>query len=291
MKRLYVQILSTILANGYFKGFLIGKIYKGSSKSICFPGLNCYSCPGAIASCPIGSIQSILGSIKYKMSYYMIGILMLFGTIFGRFICGWLCPFGLVQDLMYKLSSKKLNLFAFLKYIKYVVLIYFVILFPVLFTNKIGMGTPAFCKYICPSGTLMGAIPLLSLNRGLRNAVGLLFSWKMFLLISILILSIVFYRIFCRVLCPLGAIYSFFNKVSLYRYEIDKKKCNRCRACENVCKMGIKPYEDVNNGECIRCGKCIDVCNTSAIRKIVFIETKRVVEIDCNYNTCRGSGK
>ena len=57
--RLAVQLIFTILTNGYTYGYLRGKIYQGNLKYTCVPGLNCYSCPGALASCPIGALQAL----------------------------------------------------------------------------------------------------------------------------------------------------------------------------------------------------------------------------------------
>jgi polyferredoxin len=267
MRRKIVQILSMLITNINLQGFFNGKIFKGASKKLCVPGLNCYSCPGAIGSCPLGSLQAVIGSMRYNFSYYIVGTLILFGTVFGRFICGWLCPFGLVQELLYKLPTKKYKTSKFLKYFKYLVLIYFVILIPVLFTNKLGMGDPGFCKYICPSGTLFGAIPLLSTNIGLRSSVGLLFTWKMGVLIFIIVLSIYYFRFFCKVICPLGAIYGFFNSISFYKYDINHDQCIKCGLCKNTCKMDVIPYENPNDNECIRCGECIDICPQNAIYK------------------------
>ena len=93
--RLWVQIVFTAVTNGYLLGFLRGRIYTGPTKAACVPGLNCYSCPGALGSCPIGSLQAVLGSRDYKFSFYAVGFLLFFGSLFGRFVCGWLCPFGL----------------------------------------------------------------------------------------------------------------------------------------------------------------------------------------------------
>ena len=91
----------------YAVGFINGKIYDGSLKKLCLPGLNCYSCPGALGSCPIGSLQAVLGSRNFQFSFYIFGFLMLMGAVFGRFVCGWMCPFGLVQDLLYKIPFIK----------------------------------------------------------------------------------------------------------------------------------------------------------------------------------------
>lgn len=257
------------LTNGYAVGFLEKKIYRGSSKTICLPGLNCYSCPGALASCPIGSLQAVLDSGQFRFSCYVFGFLMLFGSVFGRFVCGWLCPFGLFQDLLHKIPfmKKKKNMpgHVYLKYVKYVVLLLFVILLPMTVVGITGVGEPWFCKYICPSGTLMGGIPLVALNPVLRSAVGFLFTWKSLLLIVTVLLSIKYYRPFCKYVCPLGAIYGFFNPIALYRFQVDENKCIGCKACQKSCGMDIPVWEKPNSIECIRCGDCKAVCPTGAI--------------------------
>ena len=101
--RTWVQIGFTALSNGYAAGFMRGNIYKGPLKFACVPGLNCYSCPGALGSCPIGAFQSVLASRDYHFAFYVSGFLIFFGAVLGRLTCGWLCPFGLVQDLLHKL--------------------------------------------------------------------------------------------------------------------------------------------------------------------------------------------
>lgn len=267
--RLVTQILFTALTNGYINGYLQGTIYKGTTKKLCLPGLNCYSCPGALGSCPIGSLQAVLGSSKYQFSFYVIGMLMAVGSFFGRFVCGWLCPFGLIEDLLYKIPMpikiKKVPGDKILKYIKYMILVVFVIILPITVVNIVGMGDPWFCKWICPSGTLFAGIPLVASNTGLQSAIGFLFNWKIGILIVIIVLSIIIYRPFCRYLCPLGAIYGCFNKVSIYRYEIKKDKCVGCKKCQKVCQLNIPVYEKPNSPECIRCGACKKACPTQAI--------------------------
>ncbi len=267
--RIITQVAFTALTNGYVNGFLEGTIYGGESKKLCVPGLNCYSCPGALGACPIGSLQAVLSSREYKFSFYVVGFLMAFGAFFGRFVCGWLCPFGLVQDLLHKIpfpvKIKKVYGDKYLKYLKYIVLIMFVIILPVAVVNVAGGGNPWFCKWICPSGTLLGGIPLILGNENLRESIGFLFSWKLSILLLILLMSIITYRPFCKYICPLGAIYGFFNPISIYRFKIDKDKCTNCTACQTKCKLDIPIYKDVNSPDCIRCGECIKVCPQNAI--------------------------
>lgn len=269
--RLWVQILFTAVTNGYFYGFVTGRIYTGRSKTVCVPGLNCYSCPGALGSCPIGSLQAVLADRNYKFSFYVVGFLILFGSVFGRFVCGWLCPFGLVQDLLYKIpffrKQKNLPGHKVLIWLKYVILAVFVILLPLFVQDVIGQGSPWFCKYVCPSGTLTAGLPLLAANEPLRQAAGFLFQWKLWVLIILLILSIIVYRPFCKYICPLGAIYSVFNPIALYRYQVDTNRCTKCGKCKSVCKMDIPVWEKPNSPECIRCGDCIRSCPEKAIDK------------------------
>ena len=227
-----VQSAFTALSNGYLVGFLEGKIYTGPTKALCLPGLNCYSCPGALGSCPIGSLQAVLGSRQFSVSFYILGFLMAVGALWGRFVCGWLCPFGLVQDLLYKIPfPRKLRQLpgeSALKMIKYGILAVFVILLPLLAVDVTGLGDPWFCKYICPSGTLMAGLPLLASNTLLRSAIGWLFAWKLTILAILLLLALMISRPFCRYFCPLGVLYGLMNKVSLYRLELDESLCIRC---------------------------------------------------------------
>ena len=270
--RLIVQAIWTALTNGYAYGYLEGKIYTGKAKNICVPGLNCYSCPGAFGACPIGALQAVLDSSKFRFSCYVLGFLMMFGSLFGRFVCGWLCPFGLVQDLVHKIplfkriKRKKLPGHKFLIYLKYVILILFVIVLPSVVTDFSGSGSPWFCEYICPSGTLMGGVPLVLANPWLKSAIGGRFFWKVALLCAFLICDLIVYRPFCKYVCPLGAIYGLFNPIALYRFEIDKNACTECGMCQNICKMDIKVYENPNSRECIRCGECKKTCPNGAIK-------------------------
>lgn len=262
-----IQAGATLLTNIHLPNFLKGGIYQGKGKAVCVPGLNCYSCPAASGACPIGSFQAVVGSSKFRFSYYITGFLILLGVLLGRFICGFLCPFGWFQELLHKIPTKKLSTKKLkpLTYIKYAVLLVMVVLLPVLITNDVGMGDPFFCKYLCPQGVLEGAIPLAAVNSGIRAALGALFSWKLGILIAVVVLSVLFYRPFCKWLCPLGAFYALLNKVSLLGMKVDKHKCVSCGKCAKACKMDVDVTKSPDNAECIRCGMCVRACPTNAV--------------------------
>ena len=265
-KRRLIQLYSALLYNANIKGFISGKIYTGGSKILCVPGLNCYSCPGATGACPLGALQNSLASSAYRVPAYVFGILMLYGLILGRTICGFLCPMGLLQELLHKIPTPKLRkskVTRFMTGLKYVLLAVFVVALPLWYGAKL-IPLPAFCKYICPAGTLEGAVPLLSHpdNSFLLTVLGGLFSWKAALLVLAIVLCVFAYRGFCRFLCPLGAIYSLFSKINLVGVKLDVDKCVDCGKCHRVCGMDI---HHVGDRECIHCGECIDSCPTNAI--------------------------
>ena len=264
-----VQLIAAALFNGYLIGFQKGKIFTGSTKAFCVPVLNCYSCPGALGACPIGALQTALGGIRHHFPFYVLGMLMLFGIVLGRLVCGLLCPFGLVQDLLYQIPTPKVQvpkkIDKPLRYIKYLVLLFLVILLPAFAITKTGITPPYFCEYLCPAGTLGGGIPLMLTNPQLRTLAGALFQWKMLVLLVILVASVLISRPFCRYLCPLGAFYALFHRFSFYQMHLDSKKCIGCKQCEQICPMAVEVTKDCNNAECIRCGKCRKVCPTQAI--------------------------
>ena len=269
LARKAVQFAAGLLQNANLKGFLAGTIYKGPLKHFCVPGMNCYSCPGALGACPIGAMQSLLDGRRRKFPFYVVGYLAVIGLLVGRFVCGWLCLFGLIQELLYSIPTPKLTIpekaDRILRYLKYVMLAVMVFALPFFFRSAMGVGDPFFCKYVCPVGTLEGGIPLVFGNPSLCSAAGILFNWKLGLLLLCIAASIFIYRPFCRYICPLGAFYALFQRISLIKMSCDPAKCIHCGACARVCKMKVDPSKDPCSPECIRCGDCIKSCPQKAL--------------------------
>jgi len=265
-QRRLIQLYAALLYNAHVKGFVQGEIYTGPLKSLCVPGLNCYSCPGAAGACPLGALQNALASTGARSPAYMLGILLLFGLTLGRTVCGFLCPMGLLQELIHKLPTPKVpkgKVTRALSFVKYGLLILLVLGLPLAYGLR-SVPLPAFCKYICPAGTLEGAVGLLShpANGEHLAMLGGLFTWKFGLLVLIAAACVFIYRAFCRFLCPLGAIYGLFARVSLMGIRIEPSKCIHCGKCVGCCPVDIREPGD---HECVQCGKCRKVCPTGAI--------------------------
>ena len=260
MKRRLIQLAATVLTNPHAANFFSGKLYRGELKNFCAPGLNCWSCPAATFSCPIGALQAV-GGAGGKLSFYAAGFIILIGLVFGRVICGFLCPFGLIQEFLNKIPSPKLFLPRRFSRVKYFLLIIFVLILPV--ATK--FGEPTFCEYICPAGTLEAGLPLIATHEEFRNVLGNLFALKIFILVAVFLSCVLVHRFFCRVMCPLGAIYGLLNKYSFYRIKFAQDKCIGCGKCKSVCPLDLDPTKDFNCAECVRCERCKKICPTKAL--------------------------
>lgn len=227
-------------------------------KALPCPALNCHGCPFAVFACPIGALQHF--AVIRRGPLYTLGLLGIIGSLVGRMSCGWLCPFGFLQDVLYKLKTPKLRLPNRFGYLRYVVLVLLVGVVPYLTLE------PWFCK-LCPVGTIEAGMPWLLLQPGLRTMIGWLFWLKVGILLCFLAWMIFTRRPFCRFICPLGAIYSPFNRVSAFQFTVDESVCDGCDRCQQVCPVDLHVFGDVaQGGECVRCLECVRVCTAGAIK-------------------------
>lgn len=265
-RRKLLQIVAFGFTNSDPGNLLKGVINKGDWKKFCVPGMNCYSCPAARFACPIGALQAVNGSMDFSFSFYVVGFLLAIGVLIGRLVCGFLCPFGLIQELIHKIPSPKLHLPKIFTWVKYLLLAGLVFYMPIFVTNFMDMGEPAFCQYVCPVGTLEGGLTLMATNESLRQLIGPLFWWKVGILALTLVGSVFICRFFCKAGCPLGAFYGILNRISAYHLEVDETQCVHCGKCARECPMDVDPCRNPNSAECIRCGHCRAVCPKKAIR-------------------------
>jgi polyferredoxin len=200
-----------------------------------------------------------------RVPFLVGGIILLFAVMLGRTVCGFLCPVGLAQELLYKIPSPKMqknHITRRLTLLKYGFLAVLVIGLPLASFAAQGYGAPFFCELVCPAGTLEAGLPLVLTNEDIRGAAGILFIWKVGVLIAITALCVFCFRAFCRFVCPLGALYGLFNKYAVFGLRLNEAVCNHCEKCVKHCKMDIK---SVNDRECIRCGQCASACPSQAL--------------------------
>jgi len=226
--------------------------------TMCSPVFHCYACPLATFACPIGIIAQF--SALHVFPFIAIGLLVATGAMFGSLICGWVCPFGYLQDLAAKVPTPKFDLPKFTGYFRYVMLIGAVLAIPYFF----GEGHPLFVCRICPAGALESAVPTMAGQAIRGEKVIWPNALKLTILIVFLIAIFFIKRPWCRILCPLGAIFSLFNRASAFFLRFDAESCTHCERCHKLCEYGIEPEKTPNDLRCIRCLECTQ-CSPDAL--------------------------
>ncbi len=263
------QSAALLLINGHYNFIRTLGIYQGKLKSICVPVLNCHSCPLALYACPLGAIQYFV--MTGRPAAYVLSILAIAGITFGRMACGLLCPFGFLQDLLFKLGNVRKEVPRCLTYLKYAVLVMLVFVFTAYF------AFPVFCK-ICPVAVLEAGFPMSLLDEDVASRlfdqdtgmfIGWMFLIKTFFLGGILVAAVSIKRPFCRILCPLGALLALFNRISIVSISVDMEKCDSCNRCTRKCPVDISIYDVPDSPECVRCMKCTSCEAVSANLRLI----------------------
>lgn len=261
-KRRFVQILATLLLTSNITFFTANGIFFGG---VCIPIIHCNACPLTWLACPIYTISEYIQF--HAVPWFALGLIAAFGALVGRFFCGWICPMGLLQDLLYLIPAPRFRFPFSLRWIKYAFLI-------------VSVGAVAywagkdvlyfFCAY-CPTATLEVVLPDM-----INRQDWALNTWRIIrlsVLIFVLVIVVFNIRWFCKAMCPVGALVALANKFSLFSIRLDPAVCIHCGKCDRACPMDV-PVEvcsgtgrAVNrNSECIECLKCQQVCPVSAIR-------------------------
>lgn len=219
--------------------------------SICGPVFHCYSCPLATFACPIGVLANF--SALHLIPYIAIGTLLVFGAVFGSFICGWACPFGLVQDLAARVPTPKVHLPAFLGWFRFAVLLGLVLAVPYLF----GEDHPLFVCRVCPAGALEGAVPFVA-SQAIASKEIIWPSTAKIAVLAVFLVAIFFtYRPWCSIFCPLGAIFSLCNRFSFFFVRFQPNRCTGCDLCRDLCHQRGPRQQRAGDLRCIRCLDCM----------------------------------
>lgn len=241
-------------------GFLFAWLWPVSKlHGICGPVFQCYSCPLATFACPIGVIANF--SALHVFPFLAVGILVAVGALVGSFVCGWACPFGFFQDMLDKIPFPKFKLPRWTGFIRYAVLVGLVLVIPFLY----GVEHPLFICSVCPVGALEAAAP----DMAGKALAGISWSWPSTakIVITVLVVVAIFFtaRPWCRLFCPLGAIYGLFNRVSVFFLKFKAKDCIDCGLCRKTCRYGVNPDLKAHDSRCIRCLECMS-CPTAALQ-------------------------
>ncbi|HOE62424.1 MAG TPA: 4Fe-4S binding protein [Candidatus Sumerlaeota bacterium] len=250
MKRNWVQYLSLILLHSSWGPQI---------NWICNPVLSCHSCALSWFACPIGVLVHFSG---YRIfPFFAIGTLLLIGVLVGRLFCGWVCPFGLLQDLLYRIPGKKFSLPAWASSIKYLILVFMVFLIP-FFLGELTMFS--FCR-ICPSATLQVSLPDIISSGTVRFSGAMMARWGV--LAAVIYFAIKSSRSFCKAICPIGALMAVLNYISFWKIKLKSETCVSCLKCDKSCPTDVRPSTRARNNipvnralDCIVCHDCMKGC-------------------------------
>jgi len=217
--------------------------------------LNCQACELAWLGCPVGMLQRYV--IDSRIPFYIYGVIIGFGAALGRAICGWICPFGLIQDLLDKVSIHRYTPPNWMRGIKFAFLIGVVLM-------AMTTGTIFWCRYLC-FGALLGVIPYW-LTWQTVSAFWLVYHIGVFS--AYVAFSYMTHgRAWCRYFCPLGAMLAIVNPIALVQRRYNKSSCISCGKCKSICPMGIEPTKNdlKSKIDCIKCGKCVRECPKNSL--------------------------
>ena len=243
---------------------------------------------------PLLMLLNFIASGKI-LPIFLLSLIPLFLTlIFGRFFCGWVCPFGAINQFfsrIFKKSKKeKKGVEKKLLKLKYLVLLGVIVAalmgthlggwldpFSLLTRSTAIAVNPSF-NHVINHSLKAGAKDSGIVSKTLKPAydfarknvltnkqrvytqsviIGLLFF-------GLLVMNLYKRRFFCNYLCPLGALYGLVSRFSLFHLKTGEK-CVSCNACANNCTYKGSPFQDYMKSECMTCFNCVSDCPTDAV--------------------------
>ena len=193
--------------------------------------------------CPITAVQNVI--LKVSTGYLLLFLVpTVAALLFGRLFCGYVCPFGALQELLHIRKLRRAipeRWMRILRFLPYGILAYLVI--RVLVSGILTWsGATPFKAFFTFGGT--------PLTLGISGLF--------------VVLSIVIFRPFCRLLCPLGAWLSLMSRMSPFRVRVGTN-CVSCGICDDACSTCAIAKGGVSTSDCLLCGECIRDCPTSTL--------------------------
>ena len=232
------------------------------AKWLCVPVLSCHSCALSYFACPIGVFAHFAGHHVFPLLAF--GTVLLAGVLVGRLLCGWVCPLGFLQDLLYRIKTRKFALPACTGWVKYPVLVLTVFALPFAFGEETVFS---FCRYCPAAGAQVSAPAVISAAFAEDAAVSGWSLLKIGILAAVVVAAVFFRRGFCNVLCPIGALLAPLNFVSFWAVKPPTSRCISCGKCNRACATAVEPSARILAGEspsraadCVVCHQCQVVC-------------------------------
>lgn len=288
--RRVVQFLSFI--------FFSAVIFNLGELPILLPVLWTWGGPQNTVGDAFTALQFMLYDVVFP--WLVIASFLIIGVLLGKSLCGWVCPFGFVQDLIGFIRRKHMKVsvrthegMVYVKYAVAGIILFVSISFSAAklmgvhqgYENALGVFARAPFTALSPAETLFATLPRMVLDIGYAvtqtpfpdvtsaiSAMPLLFWIQLSIMIGVLVLIAYVPRGWCKYFCPYGAIMAILNRFSFLGLRRDLVKCTKdeCRLCVEVCPMRVRildlPWEKFSDPECIYCLKCVDVCPYKAIR-------------------------
>ena len=226
---------------------------------------------------PLVAIGTVLSTHKLYAPLLWALLTVILTIIFGRFFCGWVCPFGSLHQFIGYLGSRKksvaeriqLNRFRKAQCTKYFLLIFFLVsaTLPVAGWASLQSGLLDPICLITRSVNLT-LLPIVDSITGTISATPRFYEGAFLVLavfFALIFLNLLIPRFYCRFICPLGALFAILSRFSVWRIGKNTRECSNCKLCELACEGGCEPASQIKISECVLCFNCLDNCKDNVI--------------------------
>jgi polyferredoxin/formate hydrogenlyase subunit 6/NADH:ubiquinone oxidoreductase subunit I len=226
---------------------------------------------------PLVAIGTVLSTHKLYAPLLWALLTVILTIIFGRFFCGWVCPFGSLHQFIGYLGSRKksvaeriqLNRFRKAQCTKYFLLIFFLVsaALPVAGWASLQSGLLDPICLITRSVNLT-LLPIVDSITGTISATSRFYEGAYLVLavfFVLIFLNLLIPRFYCRFICPLGALFAILSRFAIWRIGKNTSECSNCKLCEQACEGGCEPASEIRISECVLCFNCLDSCKDNVI--------------------------